>query len=422
MKCSLPRQELVAALNKVKSAALSRGPLPVLANVCLAAAGKKLTLTCTDRDITIRTKVDADVEADGETTVNAALFYNLVHSFEGLQPVELHALKTELKVSCGRASVEGASAEGALGGSKYRLGSIPTDEFPPMPKLKDPVELEVPQFILRGLLAETAFAMATGGDRPQIIGARLQCGAGKISVGANNRSQIALSEVPAEDKKAKADFTIPRKAVTELLRLLDDTDPDNTEGDEEQKKKPALLKIVVAANVAQFHLGNDVITTVLPEGDYPGLRVIADNVTKNGAEDIPIGRVDLLRAVRRVALISDECMLELDGQILTIRSRDGKDIPGEAVESLLIPKSKKVSIALDAGFLTGALEAISDDQVHLFVSGPLKPAMLKVDSKDWLCIIAATVKAQDKSASTPAPVTKDKAPEGAKPEPAAKAA
>ena len=75
----------------------------------------------TDLDVTIRTHIEADVETTGNCTVRAGMLYNLVNSFTGLEPVEMEAADNEVTIKCGQ--------------SKYTLGTLSHDEFPPQSKL-----------------------------------------------------------------------------------------------------------------------------------------------------------------------------------------------------------------------------------------------------------------------------------------------
>ena len=72
MKFTVNREKLQKALQRVGSIIGSRSMLPVLGNVMIQAEEGVLTLTTTDLEIRISTKVDAVVEEAGVTTARLA--------------------------------------------------------------------------------------------------------------------------------------------------------------------------------------------------------------------------------------------------------------------------------------------------------------------------------------------------------------
>jgi DNA polymerase III sliding clamp (beta) subunit (PCNA family) len=148
-----------------------------------------------------------------------------------------------------------------------------------------------------------------------------------------------------------------------------------------------------------------------PRGSYSGTppsipkssRATYPDYTKvlpsNLGEGIEIGRSDLLNAARRVNLIADHLSIEIKGQSLTIRSIGSKDLPGDAVETLLIPKSKDSSMRLDANYVIDALESIDDETIQLFPVGPNAPLVIKTPKRSWTCVTAALTDADEKAAA-----------------------
>ena len=76
MKLTVDRNELWRGLNTVLDAVASKPAQPVLANVLLDATESQLTLSATDLDLSIRTRVTAAVDVPGRVTVPAL---SLIH-------------------------------------------------------------------------------------------------------------------------------------------------------------------------------------------------------------------------------------------------------------------------------------------------------------------------------------------------------
>jgi DNA polymerase III subunit beta len=391
MKISLPRQDLVAALNIVKAAATNKASIPILANVYLRAdaKSKKLELTCTDMDIMVRTVIPADVEEKGECTVRAATLLGIVATFTGPEPVTLEALTHDLKIECGSA--------------RYKLGMLGSKEFPDDPKLKESRAFIVPQHQLRSLLDATAFCMSTDESRYVLNGSLVRFNGSLTAVATNGRC-LAAEEVPWEGTvKDATDLVLPARTVAQLMSLLDAKAPD--EG------APPQVTINLSASHAQFVIGETTVFSKLIEGNYPNYQQV---IPKELGIAIPISRTDLLAVLKRVNLIHDSCKLEFEGQTLTIRARGKREIPGDAVETLFIPKTEEREIHFNTQYLIDALNAVESDEVLFHVTESTMPAVIKVPARNWLCVIMPMRIGDAPEKEKPAAKGEEKSPEPAK--------
>ena len=85
MKFTLPTAELSNELKKVLSVVSGRSTLPVLSNVLLKAKDNKLTLVTTDLEVRITTSVEATIEREGDTTLPAKKFGQIISKLDGEQ-------------------------------------------------------------------------------------------------------------------------------------------------------------------------------------------------------------------------------------------------------------------------------------------------------------------------------------------------
>lgn len=379
MKLTIPRAELVSALALVKPAAGKT--LPILTHVALTANEKSVELCCTDLDLTVRTRVPAEIKKSGETTVRVGLLHELARSLPD-EHIALEVKKSGLEVA-------GVAARKAGGGSDYELPTLDKEEFPPVARVKDGVEFKLQENDLHAALAQTAFAMSTDAARLVLCGAFLQMNS-CATLAATDGRRLAVGTGACEGHD-KAEVILPARAVEELLRLLDPAS--------ERK-----VTCVLGKQSAQFNLGDTTLNTKLIEAIYPNYRQIIPG--EEGAPTVPIGRADLLSAIKRVQLVStDSCELEFKGQMLTIRDAD-KSI-GRACETLLIPKTDTLKLRFNPHYLCDALSARTDDELIFVGRNEQTPAMFKSKLGDWFCIIcpqreASSSKPEPKPAKEPA--------------------
>lgn len=129
MKLTIARTHLAAALAAVRNAAVARPDATnaILGNVLLSADGKTLTLSTSDLDVALRTTLAADVQIKGQCTVGAALLHDLCKSFKA-DRITLSTTSDEQ--DAGKLVVIAGSA-------KFELATLPPDDFPPVPEVKD---------------------------------------------------------------------------------------------------------------------------------------------------------------------------------------------------------------------------------------------------------------------------------------------
>ena len=77
MKLTIDRMSLLRPLGHVQSVVERRNTIPILANVVLRAEEGELSLTATDMDMDIATKVGCSVITTGTATMSAHLLYDI---------------------------------------------------------------------------------------------------------------------------------------------------------------------------------------------------------------------------------------------------------------------------------------------------------------------------------------------------------
>ena len=81
MKFSVSRDSLLKMLDPMNSVIEKRNSVPVLSNVKIELKDGKLRATATDNDITLEGVIDATVEQEGTTTVNASKLNEIVRNY-----------------------------------------------------------------------------------------------------------------------------------------------------------------------------------------------------------------------------------------------------------------------------------------------------------------------------------------------------
>ena len=250
MKVTIERSVLLKALGHVHRIVERRNTIPILANVLIEAADGKLALKSTDLDLEASERVSADVAQNGATTVPAHVIYDIVRKLpEGAQ-----------------ASLETTGDTGQLvlraGRSRFTLQALPASDFPDLTSGEFSHRFALPAAELKRLIENTQFAISTEETRYYLNGIYLHTvdvgGAPMLRAVATDGHRLARVEAPApEGSTGIPGVIVPRKAVNEVQKLLEDLSQDVT--------------IEISTAKARFQFGDVVLTTKLIDGTFPGL-------------------------------------------------------------------------------------------------------------------------------------------------------
>ncbi|MFO1167341.1 MAG: DNA polymerase III subunit beta [Rhodoblastus sp.] len=325
MKVTLERAALLKSLGHVHRVVERRTTIPILSNVLLQADGRSLLLKATDLDLEVTETVAADVGMKGGTTLPAHTLYEIVRKLpDGAQ-----------------VSLDGASDGGQLllksGRSRFTLQSLPESDFPDISAGEMTHKFTLAAGDLKKLIEKTQFAISNEETRYYLNGIFMHTtevdGHAMLRGVATDGHRLARVEIPAPAGSAgMPGVIVPRKAVSEVQKLIEDTEADVT--------------IELSSSKIRFNFGSVVLTSKLIDGTFPDYaRVIPANNDKR----LTVERSDFARAVDRVSTISSERgravkMSLADGKLtLSVTNPDA----GAAVEELEVDYD---SGALDIGF------------------------------------------------------------------------
>ena len=90
--------ELSDALITVSKAISGKSNIPILEGVKISACGDEVTLSATDLELFIETRIKANVKIEGETVVTGKLFTEFVKKLVEVEEIEIEKYSTSLVV------------------------------------------------------------------------------------------------------------------------------------------------------------------------------------------------------------------------------------------------------------------------------------------------------------------------------------
>ena len=365
MKLSVMQENLSRGLQVVSRAVSTRNTLPVLANVLLKTEDAGLKLTATNLEIGMTYWVPGRIDGDGTTTVPARLFTEVINKLSPGDKVDLELQgAATLRIRSGR--------------SESHIIGIDADDFPAIPTAGERPTTRISQKILKQALEETAFAAATDEARPILTGVLARFEGDRLTLAAADNYRIAVKTVPLMDPVEDTSIVIPARSLSELIRILADTD--------------APVEVVLSGqrNQILFHLDGMDLVSRLIDGQFPPYQNVLPKAHTTRAV---LEREDLLKAVDLAFQIASssanivKLQVGADGeQGLTVTANaEAGDNEGH-VEARV--EGDGTTIAFNARYLMDVLTRVNADQFALELNGPLSPGVFKpVGDDDYVHVV-----------------------------------
>ncbi|CAA7611577.1 DNA polymerase III subunit beta [Magnetospirillum sp. UT-4] len=356
MKLTIERAQLLKSLAHVQSVVERRNTIPILSNVKLEGRPGSLSLNATDMDLDIVETVAADVARPGATTAPAHTFYEIVRKLpEGSQvELEYQAEDGQLTLRSGR--------------SKFSLACLPVEDFPVLSGGELPHTFVLSAAELKTLIDRTRFAISTEETRYYLNGIYLHGAAGPngdvLRAAATDGHRLARVEITLPEGAAGLPGVIvPRKAVNEIRKLIDETEAEIT--------------VSLSETKLRFAFGDAVLTSKLIDGTFPDYeRVIpADN-----DKILDVDVESFAKAVDRVSAISTEksraIKLALEKGTVTLSASSPES--GSAVEEIEAQfEATPLEIGFNSRYLLDILSQVEGDTARFAMADAASPTVVR---------------------------------------------
>ena len=356
MKVTIERSVLLKALGHVHRIVEKRNTIPILANVLIEARDGKVALKSTDLDLEASELAPADVTQDGATTVPAHVLYDIVRKLpDGAQ-----------------ASLEIAGDTGQLllrsGRSRFYLQALPASDFPDLTSGEFSHRFTLPAVELKRLIENTQFAISTEETRYYLNGVYLHAvevdGRPMLRAVATDGHRLARVETPAPEGAAGMPGVIaPRKAVNEVLKLLEDPTQD--------------VQVEISVAKARFQFGDVVLTTKLIDGTFPDYQRV---IPAGNDKRLVVDKDPFEKAVDRVSTLSSE-----RGRAIKLSIADNKMTlsvnnpdSGSASEEIEVDyDSAPIDIGFNARYLLDIIGPLAGDTALIKMADPGSPTLIQ---------------------------------------------
>lgn len=323
--------------------------LPILDNFLFDLDGKSLTVSASDLETTISSKLEVESNEKGNVCIAARLLLDTLKTFPE-QPLTFTVEDNN--------TIEISSNHG-----KYSLAYANGEDFPNAVELSDPSVTEIQGDILATAIHKTIFAAGNDDLRPVMSGVFFQFSTEDLTFVATDAHKLV--KYTRTDIKAKqdAEFIMPKKPLNLIKGILT--------GSED------MVTIEYNESNAKFTFNHTEMVCRLIDGKYPNYEAV---IPKENPNKLTIDRDQFLNSVRRVSIFSNktthQIRLKIAGAELNVSAED-IDYSNKADERLTCDyQGDDMQIGFNSRFLTEMLSNLTSDTISLEMSLPNRAGIL----------------------------------------------
>lgn len=366
MKLKIKKDELLKGLQRIQGVVEKRTTMPILSNMLLMAEGDGIEIVATDLELGLRGHYSAEVEQPGAVTVSAKKMYEIAR--------ELPEENVQIQVD------EGSWVTVTSGHSQFKLVGLPKEEYPSLPDVGEDGLITIAGDTLRDMIKKTLYAVGENDARHVLNGLFVEMtpskGALTVRMVGTDGHRLSMIDREVNAKHKEESLIVPRKAMMELRRLL------------EEDSATKELTMGISKNHILFKRDGLVMVSKLIEGNYPNyLQVVPTESTKS----VTLPKDALAHAVKRVSILSKEktnavkVQLEKGRMVLSTNNPE----VGEATEDLSVDfDGESLTIGFNSRYLMDVLSGMGTDKIQMTFNDQLSPCLIMEEGdENYKCVI-----------------------------------
>jgi DNA polymerase-3 subunit beta len=355
MRFTLQREAFLTPLAQVVNVVERRQTLPVLANFLVQVQNGQLSLTGTDLEVEMVSRIAVEDAQDGETTIPARKLFEIIRALPDGSRITVSQTGDKITVQAGR--------------SRFTLATLPANDFPSVDEVEATERVAIGEATLKELIERTAFAMAQQDVRYYLNGLLFDLRGDALRTVATDGHRLALCETELEKASgAKRQIIVPRKGVTELQRLLES-------GDRE-------IELEVGRSHVRVKRDDVTFTSKLIDGRFPDYEAV---IPIGADREVKVDREALRASLQRAAILSNEkyrgIRVEVSPGNLKISAHNPEQ--EEAQEEIEADTTvSDLAIGFNVNYLLDALSALRDEFVVIQLRDSNSSALVREASSE----------------------------------------
>ena len=356
MTFNISSTKLLKQLQMLSGVLQSSNTLPILDNFLFEIGDGELTISASDLETTMTTRLEANTKEKGKVAIPAKLLLDTLKTFPE-QPLTF-------TVSPENFGVEISSDYG-----KYKLNGFNGDEFPKPPVIEDEHQVTLSSDVLSRAITKTIFATGNDDLRPVMSGIFFDFKDGGLFFVATDAHKLVRYKRDDVQSNGQTSFITPKKPLNLLKNILSAVDGD--------------VAVTYNDSNAKFAFDKTELICRLIDGKYPNYEAVIPSENPN---KLTIGRETLLNSIKRVSVFANktthQVRLKVTGNELSISAED-LDFSNEANEKLTCDyEGDDMEIGFNSKFISDMLTNLESTDVVIEMSAPSRAGIILPADKD----------------------------------------
>ncbi len=207
MKFTVSQSSLTQAIGVVMKGVASASTLPILSGVLVKAQDGILEFQTSNYTISIRHRIAAHVEEEGEMVIPCKMLSNITKTLPDA-PVTFELSERQVLISCEKSS--------------FRLNTLDANDFPEFPAYAIESAVELPTDILSEMVGRVWRVTSTDKARPILGGVHMKVENNTVRLVATDSFRLAVCDTQVETSTLEGSFelNVPADAFNAALKRV----------------------------------------------------------------------------------------------------------------------------------------------------------------------------------------------------------
>ncbi len=356
------KETLLKPLQVVIGIVERKQTLPILSNVLIEKGPGKIRFTATDLEIQITTTIETDIGGSeiSSITVGGKKLQEILRILPDQSKISIETKENKAMIKANK--------------SRFSLQTLPAPDFPKLNiTLVDSNKITLGQALLKKLLLSIQYAMAQQDVRYYLNGILLIIEGNNLKVVATDGHRLAFNAALIEGSHEKHEIIIPRKAITELCKLLGDTE------------EPVEIEFTSQQVKVSFS-GISLISKVI-DGKFPDYERVIPKYNNH----LSMNRMLVQQALQRAAILSNEKFRGVrfvltEKNLSIISSNSEHEEAQEEIENDY--HGEAIDIGFNVNYLMDGLNNISSESATFSFGDPNSSILITTpENKDFRYVV-----------------------------------
>ena len=355
-------QDLLEGLNTVTRALAPRAAKQIMEGVLINAEDNRVTMTCSDGQLTIEYTNAANVKESGVAVLPGRIFNEMIRKMpQGDVKISISDDRTAV-IRCMK--------------NRSALATMNAAEYPEVVFKAKGTLIKIPQNKLKDMISHVLFAISTDESRAILTGSLLEVSKTEARLISLDGFRLAMQKLfqPFEIDQELVKVIIPGKVLGELAKVLQDDE--------------SFCHITVDKGRIQCVFGNVRLSASLMNGEYIDYRRIIPTDFKT---EVRVNRDAVQDALERASLMAREgknnlIKMSIHDGIMRITSNAEMGNVEEEIEADLL--GNDVNIAFNSRYIMDVIRNVEDGELCMKFNSSVAPCVILPQSgEDYLYLI-----------------------------------